>query len=62
MHTHTQDPTLCQVPGGRCLETGLRYRSGRIVERVRAVRRSLTSSAPPKVVRDLDERLHGVYL
>lgn len=47
---------------GRALETGLQYRSGRIVERVRAVRRSLTSSAPPKVVRDLDERLHGVYL
>ncbi|GGU39213.1 helix-turn-helix domain-containing protein [Streptomyces violascens] len=46
----------------RALDTGLRYRSGRIVERARAVRRTLTTSAPPKVVRDFDERLHGVYL
>jgi hypothetical protein len=46
----------------RALETGVRYRSGRIVERARAVRRSYTSSTPPKVVRDFDERLHGVYL
>ncbi|GHE14694.1 hypothetical protein [Streptomyces alanosinicus] len=44
------------------LDTGLQYRSGRIVERARAVRRSLTTSSPPKVVRDFDERLHGVYL
>ncbi|MFE7958626.1 helix-turn-helix domain-containing protein [Streptomyces sp. NPDC057413] len=44
------------------LDTGLRYRSGRIVERARAVRRSLTTASPPKVVRDFDERLHGVYL
>ncbi|MEU7643004.1 helix-turn-helix transcriptional regulator [Streptomyces sp. NPDC039016] len=47
---------------GRALDTGLRYRSGRIVERTRAVRRSLTTATPPKVVRDFDERLHGVYL
>ncbi|MGW1599930.1 hypothetical protein [Streptomyces eurythermus] len=46
----------------RALEAGLRYRSGRIVERARGVRRSLTTSSPPKVVRDFDERLHGVYL
>ncbi|MEW2625648.1 DNA-binding protein [Streptomyces sp. NPDC048106] len=45
----------------RALDTGLRYRSGRIVERARG-RRSLTTSSPPKVVRDFDERLHGVYL
>ncbi|MFK0142707.1 helix-turn-helix domain-containing protein [Streptomyces murinus] len=44
------------------LEVGMRYRSGRIVERARGVRRSLTSSSPPKLVRDFDERLHGVYL
>ncbi|MGP3951186.1 hypothetical protein [Streptomyces sp. 7N604] len=44
------------------VETGLRYRSGRIVERARALRRRYTSPAPPKVVRDFDERLHGVYL
>jgi len=44
------------------LDVGLQYRSGRIVERARAVRRSLTTSSPPKVVRDFDERLHGVYL
>jgi transcriptional regulator with XRE-family HTH domain len=46
----------------RALETGLRYRSGRIVERARAVRRGYTSATPPKVVRDFDERLHDVYL
>ncbi|MFD7957270.1 helix-turn-helix domain-containing protein [Streptomyces ardesiacus] len=46
----------------RALETGLHYRSGRIVERARAVRRSLALSSPPRVVRDFDERLHGVYL
>ncbi|MGA5799169.1 helix-turn-helix domain-containing protein [Streptomyces cellulosae] len=46
----------------RALETGLRYRSGRIVERARALRRSLALSSPPRVVRDFDERLHGVYL
>ncbi|MFE7302791.1 helix-turn-helix domain-containing protein [Streptomyces sp. NPDC057579] len=47
---------------GRALDTGLKYRSGRIVERARTVRRSLTTTSPPKVVRDFDERLHGVYL
>ncbi len=46
----------------RAVETGLKYRSGRIVERARAVRRSLTTVSPPKVVRDFDERLYGVYL
>ncbi|MEU0744424.1 helix-turn-helix transcriptional regulator [Streptomyces sp. NPDC006134] len=44
------------------LDTGLRYRSGRIMERARAVRRGLTTASPSKVVRDFDERLHGVYL
>ncbi|GGU76892.1 hypothetical protein GCM10010211_48470 [Streptomyces albospinus] len=47
---------------GRALDTGLQYRSGRIMERARTVRRSLTTATPPKVVRDFDERLHGVYL
>ncbi|MFE4651510.1 helix-turn-helix domain-containing protein [Streptomyces sp. NPDC056707] len=46
----------------RALETGVRYRSGRIVERARAVRRSYTSTNPPRVVRDFDDRLHGIYL
>ncbi|MGV9338351.1 helix-turn-helix domain-containing protein [Streptomyces sp. NPDC003688] len=46
----------------RALEAGIRYRSGRIVERARAVRRSLTSNSPPKAARDFDERLHNVYL
>ncbi|WP_318199191.1 helix-turn-helix transcriptional regulator [Streptomyces sp. SCL15-4] len=45
----------------RALEAGLQYRSGRIVERARALRRSLTTASPPRVVRDFDERLHGVY-
>ncbi|MFE5595162.1 hypothetical protein [Streptomyces sp. NPDC056549] len=47
---------------GRALDIGLKYRSGRIIERARAVRRTLTTATPPKVVRDFDERLHGVYL
>ncbi|WP_307840965.1 hypothetical protein [Streptomyces sp. GESEQ-4] len=46
----------------RALNTGLKYRSGRIVERARTMRRTLTTTAPPKVVRDFDEQLHGVYL
>ncbi|MEV6949437.1 helix-turn-helix transcriptional regulator [Streptomyces sp. NPDC051172] len=46
----------------RALNTGLKYRSGRIVERARTMRRTLTTSTPPKVVRDFDEQLHGVYL
>ncbi|WP_326599028.1 helix-turn-helix domain-containing protein [Streptomyces sp. NBC_01803] len=48
--------------GMRALETGLRYRSGRTVERARALRRAYTSPTPPRVVRDFDERLHGVYM
>jgi transcriptional regulator with XRE-family HTH domain len=44
----------------RALEAGLQYRSGRIVERARALRRSLTTASPPRAVRDFDERLHGV--
>jgi hypothetical protein len=46
----------------RALETGVRFHSGRIVERARGVRRAHASATPPKVVRDFDERLHGVYL
>ncbi|WP_344287383.1 hypothetical protein [Streptomyces synnematoformans] len=46
----------------RALETGLRYRSGRIVERARTLRRGYTSTAPARVVRDFDDRHHGVYL
>ncbi|MFJ6770916.1 helix-turn-helix domain-containing protein [Kitasatospora sp. NPDC091257] len=44
------------------LKTGLQYRSGRIIERSRALRRSLSTSSLPKVVREFDDRLHGVYL
>jgi hypothetical protein len=50
------------APASRALDTGLQYRSGRIVERSRAVRRLLALSSLPKVVREFDERLHGVYL
>ncbi|MFB7663978.1 helix-turn-helix domain-containing protein [Kitasatospora sp. NPDC056138] len=46
----------------KAVEAGLEYRSGRIVETARAIRRSLTSRTLPKVVRDFDERLHSVYL
>ncbi|MFG2908862.1 helix-turn-helix domain-containing protein [Kitasatospora sp. NPDC048286] len=44
------------------LKTGLQYRSGRIVDKSRALRRSFSSSSPPKAVRDFDDCLHGVYL
>ncbi len=47
---------------GRALDSGLLYRSGRIVDRARELRRTLTTASPPKVVRDFDERLRGVYL
>ncbi|MGH3323528.1 MAG: helix-turn-helix domain-containing protein [Streptomyces sp.] len=46
----------------RTLETGVRYRSGRIVERARALRRSYATTSLPKVVRDFDDRLYGIYL
>lgn len=46
----------------KALETGTTYRSGRIVEKARALRRSYTSATPPKIVRDFDERLYGIYL
>ncbi|MCX4636954.1 helix-turn-helix domain-containing protein [Streptomyces platensis] len=48
--------------GSRALEIGLRYKSGRIVERARALRRGYTSATPAKIVRDFDERLYGVFL
>ncbi len=47
---------------GRALDTGLQYRSGRIVDRARAVRRSYRTASAPKVVREFDERLHDVCL
>ncbi|MEU1800293.1 helix-turn-helix transcriptional regulator [Streptomyces sp. NPDC019937] len=46
----------------RALETGVRYRSGRIIERARGLRRMYASPTPPRVVRDFDDRLHGIYL
>ncbi|KAK1180693.1 helix-turn-helix transcriptional regulator [Streptomyces sp. NBS 14/10] len=46
----------------RALEMGVRYRSGRVIERARSLRRGYTSPTPPRVVRDFDERLHGIYL
>ncbi|WBP90124.1 helix-turn-helix domain-containing protein [Kitasatospora cathayae] len=46
----------------QALDIGLQYRSGRIVERGRALRRSFTTSSAPKVVREFDERMHDVHL
>jgi hypothetical protein len=46
----------------RAVESGLRYKSGRIVERARVFRRSYSSRTPPKVVRAFDDRLHDAYL
>ncbi|TDC64878.1 helix-turn-helix domain-containing protein [Streptomyces hainanensis] len=44
------------------LETGLRYRSGRTVERARTLRRAYKSRTPPRVVREFDELLHDAHL
>ncbi|MGV9263539.1 helix-turn-helix domain-containing protein [Kitasatospora sp. NPDC003701] len=41
---------------------GQEFRSGRIVERARAVRRSFVTASLPKAVREFDERLYDVYL
>ncbi|MFG2848971.1 DNA-binding protein, partial [Kitasatospora sp. NPDC048296] len=46
----------------QALEVGLQYRSGRIIERSRSLRRTFNTSSPPKVVREFDERMHDVYL
>lgn len=46
----------------RALETGVRYRSGRIVEKARSLRRSYVSDSPARIVRDFDERMYGIYL
>lgn len=45
----------------QAVELGIELRSGRVVDRARTVRRRVSSSTP-RVVRDFDERLHGVYL
>ncbi|MGW7002307.1 hypothetical protein ACWGCW_05625 [Streptomyces sp. NPDC054933] len=46
----------------QAVEAGLCYRSGRVVERARVFRRAYSSTTPPKIVRDFDDRLYGVYL
>lgn len=46
---------------GQAVETGVELRSGRIVDRARAVRNRVGGSAP-RLVREFDARLHGVYL
>ncbi|MFI6449161.1 DNA-binding protein [Kitasatospora sp. NPDC050543] len=47
---------------GRALDTGLQYRPGRIVDRARALRRTLATASPPKAVREFDERMRDVHL
>lgn len=44
------------------LETGVKYRSGRIVERARSLRRSYSPQLLPRVVREFDDRLYEVFL
>ncbi|MFF5129855.1 multiprotein-bridging factor 1 family protein [Streptomyces syringium] len=46
----------------QALDTGLRLRSGRVVERARAFRRSYSSTTPSAIVRDFDGRLHDAHL
>ncbi|MEW1720092.1 helix-turn-helix transcriptional regulator [Streptomyces sp. NPDC093109] len=48
--------------GGRGLSEGIRLRSGRIVEKARALRRCYSSSSPPSMVREFDDQLHTAYL
>jgi transcriptional regulator with XRE-family HTH domain len=47
---------------GRSLDVGLTSRSGRVVERARAFRRTYSSANPPSLVRDFDAKLHDAYL
>ncbi|MGP3991589.1 helix-turn-helix domain-containing protein [Streptomyces sp. 3N207] len=44
------------------LEAGMRYKSGRILEKARELRRGYVSAVPPKVVREFDDRLYSAYL
>lgn len=46
----------------QAVELGLRYRSGRVVDRARMFRRAYSSSTPPRFVRAFDEKLQGLYL
>ncbi|MBD0670400.1 hypothetical protein BU198_06645 [Streptomyces sp. CBMA156] len=46
----------------RGLDTGLQLGSGRIVERARALRRTIPGTSTATVVRALDDRLHTAYL
>ncbi|MFF3919460.1 hypothetical protein ACFYZB_39740 [Streptomyces sp. NPDC001852] len=46
----------------RAVHDGMRLRSGRVVERARAFRRTYTSLTPPGIVRDFDTLLHDTYL
>ncbi|WP_030678989.1 helix-turn-helix domain-containing protein [Streptomyces rimosus] len=46
----------------RALEVGLRFKSGRIVERARSIRRAYSPAVPPKVVREFDDRMYDVYV
>ncbi|ARP74225.1 hypothetical protein LK07_17990 [Streptomyces pluripotens] len=46
----------------RSLDAGLTLRSGRVVERARAFRRTYTSANPPSLIRDFDAKLHDAYL
>ncbi|MDX2817511.1 helix-turn-helix transcriptional regulator [Streptomyces sp. PA03-5A] len=46
----------------RAVHDGVRLKSGRVVERARAFRRSYTSQTPPGIVRDFDTLLHDTYL
>ncbi|MQA93272.1 MAG: hypothetical protein GEV11_01045 [Streptosporangiales bacterium] len=46
----------------RAVDIGLQRRSGRIIDRARALRRAYTSPSPPKAIRDFDDRLHSAYI
>lgn len=58
----TQGRGQCVMLAAHALDTGSRLRSGRVVERARAFRRSYSSAAPPVVVRDFDAKPDDAYL
>ncbi|MYS87598.1 hypothetical protein GTZ85_47180 [Streptomyces sp. SID5474] len=46
----------------QAVETGIEYRSGRVIDRARRLRRRVSMTMPPRAVRRFDDRLHGVHM
>jgi hypothetical protein len=61
-HLATKETDTAFTLAQRALQTGIRLRSGKIMERARTLRRGYATQRPPAVVRDFDDQLHAVYL